>query len=116
MRAHNVRALAELLQEAEAASANRSLLGEAGRATLEDPDRLAEWLVETGAVLVPSAITEQEAMDLLHRAGTEGSAGGTALSRGPWFREHLCRIASDRAAGRRDEEWVDPRCLKGTHH
>ena len=108
MRAHNVEALAELLREAQAATTDRSLHA-------ADPGRLAEWLVEAGAVLVPSADTEQEAMDLLHRAGTEVSAGGAELSRGPWLRESLCRIAGDSPSGWRDEEWTDPRCLKGTH-
>ena len=115
MRTHNVKALAELLREAEAATTNRGLLADAGRANLDDPGRLAEWLVEAGAVLVPSAVTEQEAMDLLHRASTEVPVNGAELSRGPWFRESLCRIASEGGSGRRDEEWADRRPLKGTH-
>jgi hypothetical protein len=115
MRTQNVKALTELLQEAEAASSSRSILGEASHATYGDPRRLAEWLVEAGAVLVPSAVTEEDAMDLLNRGRTEVSVRATDLSQGPWFRESLCRIASDSASGSRDEPWVAPQCRKGTH-
>jgi hypothetical protein len=61
--------------------------------------------------LVPGAVTEQEAMDLLHKR----PARVTELSEGPWFREGLQRIASDRTAGSRDTGGEAVLCLKGTH-
>jgi hypothetical protein len=120
MRAQNVKALTELLEEAAMASSggyrliSRGIAGDSGRPILGDPVRLAEWLVEAGGVLVPDAVTEQEALDLLHKEPAVVFARATEQSEGQWFREGLRRIASDSAGGR-DEDGEAVLCLKGTH-
>jgi len=120
MRAQNVKALTELLEEAAAASSggyrliSRSIAGDSGLPILGDPVRLAEWLVEAGGVLVPDAVTEQEALDLLHKEPAVIFARATEQAEGQWFREGLRRIASDSAGGR-DEDGEAVLCLKGTH-
>jgi hypothetical protein len=121
MRAQNVKALTELLEEAALASSggyrliSRSIAGDSGGPILGDPVRLAEWLVEAGGVLVPDAVTEQEALDLVHKEPAVIFARATEQSEGQWFREGLRRIASDSAGGR-DEDGEAVLCLKGTHH
>ena len=121
MRAQNVKALTTLLEEAAAAEnggyrlTSRTAGLEPGHPILADPARLAEWLVEAGAVLVPTAVTEQEAMDLLHRVPGEFFPRVTELSEGPWLREGLRRIAGDGGPRTRDEGEECLFCLKGTH-
>lgn len=121
MRARNVKALAALLEEAVEASAGghrlitRSIGGDAGHPVLSDPVRLAEWLVEAGAVLVPDAVTEQEALDLMHRRPAAAFARVTEESEGHCLREELRHIASDRPTGSRDTDGEATLCLKGTH-
>jgi hypothetical protein len=120
MRAQNLKALTELLEEAAAASSggyrliSRNIAGDSGRPLLGDPVRLAEWLVEAGAVLVPDAVSEQEALDLLHKEPAVVFARATEQSEGHWFREGLRRIASD-SSGRPDDAGEAVLCLKGTH-
>lgn len=121
MREMNVKALAALLEEAVAASAggyrliSRNVGGDTGHPMLTDPAHLAEWLVEAGGVVVPAAITEQEARDLLHQQPALEYARVTAESEGQSLREGLCRIATDRVPGHRDAEGEAILCLKGTH-
>jgi hypothetical protein len=121
MRERNVKALAELLEKAAAADeggyrlTTRSLAGDPGGPLLESPARLAEWLVQAGAVLVPEAVSDQEAIDLLHKEPAELFARAPAESEGPWFREGLRRIASDSFSGSLEEAPEGVLCLKGTH-
>lgn len=103
MRTQNVKALARLLEEAEAA------IGDSGRPIIGDPGRLAEWLVEVGAVLVPGIVTDEEALDLLQKVPAEVPAGATEELEGEWLREGLRRIAADTPA--EGGETI----LKGTH-
>jgi len=122
MRTQNVKALAQLLDEAAAAAAggyrviSRNIGGDTGRPLLSDSARLAEWLVEAGAVLVPDAVTEQEALDLMHKVPPAVFARVNGVSEGECLREGLRRIASDSAAGSRDTDGEAILCLKGTHH
>jgi hypothetical protein len=121
MRAQNVKALRELLEEAVAASSggyrltSRCVGGDPERSIYDDPGRLAEWLVEAGGVLVPSAVTEQEAMDLLYKVPAEVYARVPEESKGVWFREGMRRIASDTPFGGDDGSGEAVLCLKGTH-
>ena len=120
MREQNVKALTALLEEAAAASTGGyrlTTLTAVGteRLLLDDPARLAEWLVEAGAVLVPAAVTEQEAMNLLHRA-PERLPRVAELSEGPGLREGLRRIATDGGPRSRDDGDEALLALKGTHH
>jgi hypothetical protein len=122
MREHNVKALTELLEKAAGAETGgyryttRSVgAGGGGGHILESPARLAEWLVQAGAVLVPAAVTEQEALDLLHKEPATLYARVRPDGEGPWFREGLRRIASDSPAGTLEEEEEPILCLKGTH-
>jgi hypothetical protein len=121
MREQNVKALSTLLEEASAATSGGYRLttltaGGTERLILDHPTRLAEWLVEAGAVLVPEAVTEQEAMNLLHRVPAERAPRVTELSEGPWLREGLRRIATDGGPRSRDEGDEALLALKGTHH
>ena len=122
MRKQNVKALTELLEAAAAADSGgyrlttRSLAGDPGGPMLESPALLAEWLVQAGAVLVPAAVGEQEAIDLLHKEPAALYARVPAEAEGPWFREGLRRIASDSAAGDLEDAAEPVLCLKGTHH
>ena len=121
MREHNVKALTELLEKAAAADqggyrlTTQCVAGEPGGRLLESPARLAEWLAQAGAVLVPEAVSEQEAMDLLHKEPAELFARVPAESEGPWFREGLRRMASDAPAGDLEETAEGVLCLKGSH-
>lgn len=121
MRAQNVKALRELLEEAIAASrggyrlTSRCVSGGSERLTYDDPAQLAEWLVEAGGVLVPTAVTEQEAMDLLHKVPAEIYARVPEESKGIWLREGLRRIASDTPLGDEERSGEPVLCLKGTH-
>jgi hypothetical protein len=66
-------------------------------------------------VLVPDAVGEQEAMDLLHKVPGEFFPRVTELSEGPWLRERLRRIATDGGPRSRDDGDEGLLCLKGTH-
>lgn len=103
MRGQNVKALGRLLEEANAA------LGDTRRPLIGDCGRLAEWLVEVGAVLVPSIVTDEEALDLLQKLPALISAGTTEEVEGQWLREGLHRIAAHTPA--EGGEAV----LRGTH-
>ena len=103
MRAQNVKALARLLEDANAA------LGDTRRPVIGDCGRLAEWLVEAGAVLVPSIVTDEEALDLLQKVPAEIPAGATEELEGEWLREGLHRIAAHTPAEGGEA------ILKGTH-
>ena len=101
MREQNVKALIKLLRAAGAGT--------------RDPGRLAEWLVETGAVVVPGAITDEEAMDLLHNRPEE-PLGAIEDMDGEWLRECLRRIATTPATPvgepDRSPKWLAPgRCV-----
>ena len=98
MREQNVKALTKLLRAA-------------GTGT-RDPGLLAEWLVETGAVVVPGAITDEEAMDLLHNRPEE-PLGAIEDMDGEWLRECLRRIATTPATPVGEPEAVPH--LKGAH-
>jgi hypothetical protein len=122
MRERNVRALAELLEKAAAADqggyrlTSRSVVGNPGGRLMESPARLAEWLVQAGAVLVPEAVSEQEAIDLLHKEPAELFARVSPEAEGSWFREGLRRMAGDApAASLEDATDEVVLCLKGTH-
>jgi hypothetical protein len=121
MRAQNVEALRKLLEEAVAASrggyrlTSRCISGDPERPIYDDPGRLAEWLVEAGGVLVPTAVTEQEAMDLLHKVPAEIYARVPEESKGIWLREGLRRIAGDTPFGDEERDGEAVLCLKGTH-
>jgi hypothetical protein len=122
MRAQNVKALRKLLEDAVAASSggyrltSRCVGGDPEHSIYDDPERLAEWLVEAGGVLVPSAINEQEGMDLWYKVPAEVYARVPEESKGPWLREALRQIASDTPFGGDDEDGQAVLCLKGTHH
>jgi hypothetical protein len=122
MRERNVRALTELLEKAAAADqggyrlTSRGLVGDPGGRLMESPARLAEWLVQAGAVLVPEAVSEQEALDLLHREPAELFARVSPEAEGPWFREGLRRMAGNAPAGSLEDAADEVvLCLKGTH-
>lgn len=121
MREQNVKALRKLLEDAVAASSggyrltSRCVGGDPEHSIYDDPDRLAEWLVEAGGVLVPSAVSEQEAMDLLYKVPAEVYARVPEESKGPCLREGLRQIATDTPFGGDDEGGEAVLCLKGTH-
>lgn len=117
LREQNVKALTKLLEDAVAASSGGFRLttrrvgggGDPERSIYTDPGRLAKWLVEAGGVLVPSAVTEQEAMDLWYKSPAE------AYARVPWLREALWQIATDAPFGAHEESGEAVLSLKGTH-
>jgi hypothetical protein len=111
MRAQNVKALRKLLEDAVAVSSGGFRLS----SIYEDPGRLAEWLVEAGGVLVPSAVTEQEAMDLWYKSPAEAYARVPEDSKGPWLREALWQMATDAPFGADEETGEAVLSLKGTH-
>ena len=119
MREKNVNALRALLEEALAASKGGYRLtthcveGDPARPIYDDPARLAEWLVEAGGVLVPGAVSEQEAIDLLHPAPA-GAVARQDPTEGPLLRDGLRRIADD-GTGAAREGGEGLLCLKGTH-
>ena len=111
MRAQNLEALRKLLEDAGVGGR-----GNPERSIYEDPGRLAEWLIEAGGVLVPSAVTEQEAMDLWYKSPAEVYARVPEESKGPWLREALRQIATDAPFGADDGSGEAVLSLKGTHH